>query len=43
MPVRIDPDLSWVDAALATAARSAAVTVARAGANPPWPEELAGD
>lgn len=38
-----DPDLSWVDAALATAARSAAVTVARAGANPPWPEELADD
>ncbi|PPF44951.1 carbohydrate kinase [Pseudoclavibacter sp. AY1F1] len=37
------PDTSWVDAALATAARSAAVTVARAGANPPWPQELAGN
>lgn len=34
-------DDSWVDAALATAARSAAVTVARSGANPPWPQELA--
>ena len=36
-----DSDDSWVEAALATAARSAAVTVARAGANPPWPQELA--
>ncbi|PPG29088.1 carbohydrate kinase [Pseudoclavibacter sp. RFBB5] len=33
-------DDSWVDAALATATQSAAVTVARAGANPPWPDEL---
>lgn len=33
---------AWADEALATAARSAAVTVARAGANPPWPQELAG-
>lgn len=38
-----EADDRWVDAALATAARSAAVTVARAGANPPWPGELAGE
>ncbi|PPF83028.1 carbohydrate kinase [Pseudoclavibacter sp. RFBJ3] len=38
----LDED-AWADAALATAARSAAVTVARAGANPPWPQELAGE